>query len=54
MKFTIRIHPDADGLWAEVLELPGCFATGSDLNELWESLAEGVGLCLSGDDGGAS
>lgn len=48
--YTVRIHPDSDGLWAEVIELPGCFATGSDLAELMESLEEGIGLYLSDED----
>jgi hypothetical protein len=32
--------------WAEVRELPGCFASGNDLNELREALDEAVGTCL--------
>jgi predicted RNase H-like HicB family nuclease len=48
--YTVRVHPDADGLWAEVVELPGCFAAGSTLDELWESIQEGIGLYLSNDD----
>ena len=48
--YTVRIHPDSDGLWAEVIELPGCFASGHDFDELWESLEEGIGLYLSNDD----
>lgn len=30
--YRVRIHVDGDdGLWAEVEELPGCFASGSDM-----------------------
>lgn len=48
--YTVRIHPDSDGLWADVVELPGCFASGSTYEELWRSLEEGIGLYLSRDD----
>lgn len=48
--YTIRIHNDPDGLWAEVVELPGVFATGDDLEELFECLEEGIGMYLSDDD----
>jgi predicted RNase H-like HicB family nuclease len=48
-EFTVRVHTDADGIWAEVLELPGCFAAGETMEELLESLADGVGAYLSGD-----
>jgi predicted RNase H-like HicB family nuclease len=46
--YTVRIHhePDQD-LWAEVLELPGCFASGANMAELWQALGEAVSLYLS-------
>jgi predicted RNase H-like HicB family nuclease len=46
--YTVRIHsePDED-LWAEVEELPGCFASGQNLAELQEALAEAISLYLS-------
>jgi predicted RNase H-like HicB family nuclease len=47
-QYTVRIHDeDDDGLWAEVVELPGCFASGADMDELRESLAEAMGMYLS-------
>ena len=46
--YTVEIHDEgADGFWAEVEELPGCFASGRDMNELNEALAEAIGLYLS-------
>lgn len=31
-------------------ELPGCFASGSSLDELKEALLEAISMCLPGDD----
>ena len=45
--FTAVVRQEGDGsYWAEVLELPGCFASGFDLDELKEALTEAIGLCL--------
>ncbi len=49
-QITIRIHAEDEGLWAEVLELPGCFASGSNIEELEEALQEAVSLYLSTAD----
>jgi predicted RNase H-like HicB family nuclease len=48
MKLTIQIHIEGDAYWAEVPELPGCFAAGSTLDELFASLRDGVSLYLEG------
>jgi predicted RNase H-like HicB family nuclease len=46
-RFTVTVHDEGEGqLWAEVVELPGCFAAGATLEELNESLREGLGLYL--------
>lgn len=48
-RLTIHVHRD-DGdseLWADIDELPGCFASGRDMNELREALNEAVSLYLS-------
>ncbi|HXP22086.1 MAG TPA: type II toxin-antitoxin system HicB family antitoxin [Streptosporangiaceae bacterium] len=48
LTYTVRIHEEpGHELWAEVAELPGCFASGADMDELWEALAEAIGLYLS-------
>ncbi len=53
MELHAAIHEDDDGsLWADVKELPGCFASGATISELTEALIEAVGLCL--DDGSAA
>ena len=49
--YTVRIHQeDGEQPWAEVVELPGCFASGRDMAELKENLAEAIGLYLSTPD----
>jgi len=47
-EFTVHVHRDQPGhMWAEVEELPGCFASGRTLDQLWEALAEAVSLYLA-------
>ena len=43
--YTVQVHeePDHDP-WAEVTELPGCFASGRDIDELREAVAEAIDL----------
>jgi predicted RNase H-like HicB family nuclease len=46
--YTVRVHHEpGEELWAEVLELPGCFAAGADMGELREALSEAISLYLS-------
>ena len=46
--YTVRIHrEEGEQPWAEVVELPGCLASGRDMPELRENLAEAIGLYLS-------
>jgi predicted RNase H-like HicB family nuclease len=47
MKLTAAIHHECGGYWAEVVELPGCFAAGDSFDELFESLHEGIRLYLA-------
>jgi len=51
MELTARIHIEDGSYWADVPELPGCFASGDTLDQLFESLQEGIALYLA-DDGG--
>jgi predicted RNase H-like HicB family nuclease len=46
MTCTVRVHdePGEQHLWAEVLELPGVFVTGADLEELQVALTEAIRL----------
>lgn len=46
--YTVRVEQEDGGWWAEVVDLPGCFASGEDLDELRRALEEAIGLYLSG------
>lgn len=48
-KFVLEVHTDDNGYWAEVVDLPGCFASGADLPELFEAIGEAIGLYLTSD-----
>jgi predicted RNase H-like HicB family nuclease len=52
MELIARIHIEEGSYWANVPELPGCFASGDTLDELFESLQEGVALADEGEQGG--
>ena len=47
MTLTVEIHEEDGVLWGQVVELPGCFATGDDLDELAEALGEAIVLYQS-------
>lgn len=46
MELTVVVNEEPEGLWSEVVELPGCFASGRTLEELCDAVAEAVGLYL--------
>jgi predicted RNase H-like HicB family nuclease len=43
----VDVHHEDGSYWAEVRELPGCFASGHDLPELIESVQEAIALYLA-------
>lgn len=47
MELTASVHCEDGSYWADVPELPGCFAAGDTLDELFVSLQDGVALYLS-------
>ena len=50
MRYHAEIRRDSDGsYWAEVEELPGCFASGFTLEELNEALSEAIRLYLAAE-----
>ena len=53
MELTVRVHFEEGAFWAEVLELPGCFASGETLDELTAALDEAIALYLEDDEAAA-
>ena len=47
MELTANIHLEEGSYWAQVSEMPGCFATGFTLDELISSLREEIQLYLA-------
>ncbi len=52
MEVEVIVHHDAEtkSFWAEVVQLPGCFAAGHSREELKESLKEAISLYLQDED----
>jgi predicted RNase H-like HicB family nuclease len=46
-KLHVNVRHEDEAFWATVDEFPGVLATGDDLNELRESLQEGIALILA-------
>jgi predicted RNase H-like HicB family nuclease len=49
VELAANIHLEDGAYWADVPELPGCFASGDTLDELFDSLREGIRLYLEED-----
>jgi predicted RNase H-like HicB family nuclease len=49
MQLTAEVHHEDGAYWAEISELPGCFAAGDTPAELIESLEEAAMLYLDKD-----
>jgi predicted RNase H-like HicB family nuclease len=47
----VNVRHEDGSLWATVEEFPGVFATGDNLEELRESLEEGIALMLERPNG---
>ena len=52
MELEVIVHHDSEtkGFWAEVVQLPGCFAAGHSREDLEESLKEAISLYLEGEN----
>ncbi len=52
MELEVIVHHDSDteSFWAEVVQLPGCFAAGHSRAELEDSLKEAIALYLQDED----
>jgi predicted RNase H-like HicB family nuclease len=47
IRFHVDIHEENDGsYWAEVKELPGCFASGFSMDEVQEATSEAIQMWL--------
>ncbi len=46
-KLHVNVHSEDHAFWATVDEYPGVLATGDNLDELRESLQEGIALVLA-------
>ena len=47
MKYTIKVFQEEDGgFYAEVAELPGCFSSWKDINELKVNIKEAISCYL--------
>lgn len=49
--FIASVHWEDGSVWAEVPELPGCFASGASLDDLRTALDEAVRLYLADSEG---
>jgi predicted RNase H-like HicB family nuclease len=47
----VDVHREDGSYWAEVRELPGCFASGATVAELVEAVEEAVALYLAAPEG---
>lgn len=45
--YQIEVNYEDGSYWAEVKDLPGCFASGDSPEELNAALAEAIGIYLS-------
>ncbi len=43
-EFQVKITEEDGMLWAEVVDLPGTFASGEDMDELLEAVVEAIRL----------
>jgi predicted RNase H-like HicB family nuclease len=49
VEYRVLVHEEDGSYWAEVPELPGCFASGATLDELKHAIVEAITLCLEDD-----
>ena len=49
-EFRVFVHEEDGSYWAEVEGLPGCFASGQDLDELREAVIEAITLYVADDE----
>lgn len=42
--YTIIVHKEEDGYWAECIEIPGCFAQAKSIEELKKLMTDSIYL----------
>lgn len=47
MKYHFKVHKEAEGFWAECLELEGCITQGDSMEELVENMKEALNLYIA-------
>ena len=48
-EYRVLVHEEDGAYWAQVDDLPGCIASGHDLDERREAVIEAITLYLAGD-----
>ena len=43
--YHVLVQEEDGGYWGEVIELPGCFASGRDFEEFKDALVEAIKMC---------
>jgi predicted RNase H-like HicB family nuclease len=49
LNYDVKVYEEDGTMWAEVVQLPGCFVTGDTLEEIEEALQEAIPLYLSSE-----
>ena len=49
-EYRVFVHQEDGSYWAEVESLPGCLASGRNLDELRKAIVEAITLYLAGDE----
>ena len=49
VEFHATVRQEDGSYWAEVDELPGCFASGQTLDELLDAVTEAIAIYLADD-----
>ena len=47
MFYHFKVHPEDNGLWAECLELDGCYTQADDMDHLKSNMRQALNLYLS-------
>jgi predicted RNase H-like HicB family nuclease len=51
MKYHFKIHKEANGFWAECLEIPSCMTQGDSKDDLLENMQDAINTYLEEPEG---